>query len=92
MTLKESIGKIGKQVKIAAGLFWADYAALGAQIHDLEQGGADWIHIEVRDGVYMQFGMPRARLPLLFPPARELFVAQDNDADRVGGEHDSQGI
>ena len=28
----EAIGKVGKKVKIAAGLFWADYGNLGVQV------------------------------------------------------------
>jgi ribulose-phosphate 3-epimerase len=60
-----AIGQIGKRVKIAAGLFWADYAVLGAQVKDLEEAGVDWIHIEVRDGIYMQFGMPRGGIDII---------------------------
>lgn len=53
------IGKPTKRTKIAAGLFWADYGVLGAQVEELEAGGVDWIHIEMRDGKYMDFAAPR---------------------------------
>jgi ribulose-phosphate 3-epimerase len=60
-----AIGQVGKKVKIAAGLFWADYAVLGAQVKELTEAGVDWIHIEVRDGIYMQFGMPRGGIDII---------------------------
>ncbi len=53
------IGRVDRKVKIAAGLFWADYSVLGAQVQELEAAGVDWMHVEVRDGQYMDFGMPR---------------------------------
>ena len=59
MTTKDSIGNVTQKVKISAGLFWAEYAVLGAQVQELEAAGVDWIHLEVRDGKYMDFGMPR---------------------------------
>ncbi len=65
MTTKDTIGKVTQQVKISAGLFWADYAVLGPQVQELEAGGVDWIHIEVRDGKYMDFGMPRGGFDII---------------------------
>ena len=59
------IGLVGREAKIAAGLFWADYAALGETVKELEAGGADWIHIEMRDGKYMDFAAPRGGIDVL---------------------------
>ncbi len=61
----EGIGKIGRPVKVAAGLFWADYGELGAQVRDLTEAGVDWIHLEMRDGVYMDFQVPRGGIDVL---------------------------
>lgn len=59
------IGKVGKHAKIAAGLFWADYGNLADTVKELEAGGADWIHIEMRDGKYMDFSAPRGGIDIL---------------------------
>jgi ribulose-phosphate 3-epimerase len=59
------IGTVSQKAKIAAGLYWADYSVLGAQVKDLEAAGVDWIHIEVRDGKYMDFGMPRGGFDII---------------------------
>ncbi len=63
--MTDTIGKVTQKCKIAAGLFWADYAVLGAQVQDLEAAGVDWLHIEVRDGKYMDFGMPRGGFDII---------------------------
>ena len=63
--MNDLIGKVGPKVKIAAGLFWADYAVLGAQVQELEAAGVDWLHIEVRDGKYMDLGMPRGGFDII---------------------------
>lgn len=63
--MTDTIGKVTQRCKIAAGLFWADYAVLGAQVKELEAAGVDWLHIEVRDGKYMDFGMPRGGFDII---------------------------
>jgi len=63
--MADTIGKVSQQVKISAGLFWADYAVLGAQVQELEAAGVDWFHVEVRDGKYMDFGMPRGGFDII---------------------------
>lgn len=63
--MKPSIGPVGKRVKIAAGLFWADYSVLGEQVRELTEAGVDWLHVEVRDGRYMQFGLPRGGVDII---------------------------
>jgi ribulose-phosphate 3-epimerase len=62
---RENIASIDGRVKIAAGLFWADYGELGAQVEELTAGGADWIHLEMRDGVYMDFAAPRGGIDIV---------------------------
>jgi ribulose-phosphate 3-epimerase len=63
--MNTTIGHVVQRTKIAAGLFWADYSVLGAQIQELEAAGVDWFHVEVRDGKYMDFGMPRGGFDIL---------------------------
>ena len=63
--MPDKIGNVSPQCKIAAGLFWADYAVLGGQVKELEQAGVDRLHIEVRDGKYMDFGMPRGGFDII---------------------------
>ena len=63
--MSNKIGNVSQKCKISAGLFWADYAVLGAQVQELEAAGVDWLHIEVRDGKYMDFGMPRGGFDII---------------------------
>jgi ribulose-phosphate 3-epimerase len=63
--MTDTIGKVSQKTKIAAGLFWADYSVLGAQVQELDAAGVDWFHVEVRDGKYMDFGMPRGGFDIL---------------------------
>ena len=40
-------------VKIAPSILSADFCRLGAEVEDIRRGGADYVHVDVMDGIFV---------------------------------------